>query len=201
MANNTVDTAFGILGRDPARAARFGHAMSIYATKPEYAPRWLVDHYAWDALVSLQKLSKVNVLAIGGGSYAHVVVELVQRFENLDITIQDLPAMLPTTSDSKAAEGPVPSNLQDRVDLAPTDDLFAPQTARDNDVILLRWVLHMWPNKYCIRLLRAQIPALKHGVKLIIQDSCLPEPGTVALWREQDLRSATLIPSTHTVQF
>ncbi|RYO94412.1 hypothetical protein DL762_000508 [Monosporascus cannonballus] len=45
LANNTIAPAFAILGSDPARAARFSYAMSIYSTKPEYSPAFLTDHY------------------------------------------------------------------------------------------------------------------------------------------------------------
>ncbi|RYO82876.1 hypothetical protein DL762_006397 [Monosporascus cannonballus] len=63
-------------------------------------------------------------------------------------------------------------------------------TARGIDAFLIRWVLHILRQKYCLRLLRAQIPALRPGARVLIQDVCMPEPGTVALWREQDLRAS-----------
>ncbi|RYP61899.1 hypothetical protein DL770_009691 [Monosporascus sp. CRB-9-2] len=204
LANNTVAPAFTILGRDPARAARFAYAMSIYSTKPEYSPAFLADHYDWEALVASteglqqqQQQQPVRVIAVGGGGYIHVAIELVRRFANLDVTVQDTAAALPPpvrrqgdNNNENDGEGVVPAELRSRLRLAAVDDLFAPQSARGIDVFLVRWVLHLWPNKYCLRLLRAQIPALRPGARVLIQDVCMPEPGTVALWREQDLRAS-----------
>lgn len=207
LANGTVASTLAILGSDPARAARFGRAMSIYATKPEYAPSYLTEYYDWGGLVpvappqggdggSQQQQAPVRVLAIGGGSYLHVVVELVRRFANLDVTVSDTAATLPALPDRDAA---VPADVRGRLHLAAVDDLFAPQQPPPDpdsdsgseppvDVVLLRWVLHIWPDKYCVRLLRAQIPLLRPGARLVIQDAIMPEPGAVPLWREQDLR-------------
>ncbi|RYP66866.1 hypothetical protein DL769_005898 [Monosporascus sp. CRB-8-3] len=207
LANNTIAPAFTILGSDPARAARFAYAMSIYSTKPEYSPAFLTDHYDWEALITSteglqqrqqhQQQQPVRVIAVGGGGYIHVAIELVRRFANLDVTVQDMAAALPPAvrrqgdnNNENDGEGVVPAELRGRLRLAVVDDLFAPQTARGIDVFLIRSVLHLWPNKYCLRLLRAQIPALRPGARVLIQDVCMPEPGTVALWREQDLRAS-----------
>ncbi|KAI0428312.1 S-adenosyl-L-methionine-dependent methyltransferase [Xylaria sp. FL1042] len=81
----------------------------------------------------------------------------------------------------------VPPELGTRVSFS-AHDLFAPQTVKAQ-VLLLRWTLHNWSDDNCIRILRAQIPALGTGSRLIIQDTCMPSPGTVSLWKEKDLRS------------
>lgn len=148
--------------------------MSIYATKPEYSAVFLTDHYDWTSL------GPVEVVAVGGASHLQVLIELARRFDNVQVTVQDAP---PIVSQFHNA---VPTELECRLRLAP-HDLFAPQTAPGN-ILLLRWTLHLWSNEYCKKILRAQIPALGPNTRMIIQDSCMPEPGTVALWKEQDLR-------------
>lgn len=148
--------------------------MSIYATKPEYSAAFLTDHYDWASL------GPVEVVAVGGASHLQVLIELARRFDNVQVTVQDAP---PIVSQFRNA---VPTELEGRLRLA-AHDLFAPQTAH-GDILLLRWTLHLWSNEYCKKILRAQIPALEPNTRMIIQDSCMPEPGTVALWKEQDLR-------------
>jgi hypothetical protein len=42
--------------------------------------------------------------------------------------------------------------------------------------------------------LRAQLPGLQPGAKLIIQDTLLPEPGTASLLKERSLRFVSQLP-------
>jgi hypothetical protein len=53
------------------------------------------------------------------------------------------------------------------------------------EVYHFRWIFHNWPDKYCIMLLRAQIPALKAGARVVIQDFVVPESGTVPYYQER----------------
>lgn len=148
--------------------------MSIYATKPEYSAAFLTDHYDWASL------GPVHVVAVGGASHLNVLIELARRFDNVQVTVQDAPHIVSQFHDA------VPAELEGRLRLV-AHDLFAPQSAH-GDILLLRWTLHLWSNEYCKKILRAQIPVLGPNTRMIIQDSCMPEPGNVALWREQDLR-------------
>ncbi|KAL1848712.1 hypothetical protein Daus18300_013502 [Diaporthe australafricana] len=178
LANGKEASAFEIIGSDPERAARFATAMSIYATKPEYSASFLTDHYDWASL------GPVQVVAVGGGSHLQVLIELARRFDNLEVTLQDASPVVTQCKDA------VPAELEGRLHLA-AHDLFAPQNT-PGDILLLRWTLHLWSNEYCKKILRAQIPALGPNTRMIIQDSCMPEPGTVALWKEQDLRASDI---------
>jgi hypothetical protein len=66
-------------------------------------------------------------------------------------------------------------------------DFFAPQTVQA-DVIYYRWALRNWSDKYCILALKAQIPMLKPGARVIIQDVIMPEPGAAPMWKERIAR-------------
>src|SRR4051812_21002959 len=68
-----------------------------------------------------------------------------------------------------------------------TQDFYAPQTVQA-DVVYYRWSLRCWADKYCILALKAQVPALKPGARVIIQDVILPEPGAAPLWKERNAR-------------
>jgi hypothetical protein len=57
-------------------------------------------------------------------------------------------------------------------------DFFTPQVVKDADVYIYRWIFHNWQDEQSIQILRAAIPALKSGAKILINDGCLPVPGT-----------------------
>lgn len=155
------------------RASRFANAMKIFATRPDYDPSYITDHYDWAAL------GQAQVVDIGGGR-GHIARCLARRFQDLNIIVQDMDKVI------ENAETELEEDVRDRVTFM-IHDLFAPQTVQA-DVFFLRWVLHNWPDGYCVMILRALVPVLRPGVKIIIQETLLPEPGSVALWREKYLR-------------
>lgn len=63
-------------------------------------------------------------------------------------------------------------------------------------VYLFRWILHNQSDIYAIPMLRALIPALKKGAKVVINDHCLPEPGQESLWDEKIIRTMDLVMLT-----
>lgn len=87
VANNTTESIYAVLGGDPERASRFGHAMMAYATKPEHSPSYITDYYGWASLGPAQ------VVHIGGGQ-GHFAIALASRFSNLSFTVQDMAQMI-----------------------------------------------------------------------------------------------------------
>lgn len=63
-------------------------------------------------------------------------------------------------------------------------DYFTPQPVVGADVYLYRFVFHNLYDEKAIDVLRAAIPALKTGAKILINDECLSEPGEVR-WRDE----------------
>jgi hypothetical protein len=84
----------------------------------------------------------------------------------------------------------VPDALVDRVRLT-THDFFTPQT-EVADVYFFRMIFHGFADKYCVRILRALIPALKKGARIVINDGALPEPGTAGYIEERTMRTMDL---------
>lgn len=152
---------------------RFAGAMQAYAESPGLDIRYALDNYDWAAL------GKALVVDIGG-SRGHVAMGIAKRFDNLSIQVQDMEPVV------DGAELGVPEEFKGRVTFQATN-FFAPQTVAA-EVYFFRWILHNWSDKYCRLILQAQIPMLKPGSRLLIQDICMPEPGQIALWRERDLR-------------
>ncbi|KAK8130698.1 hypothetical protein PG999_003078 [Apiospora kogelbergensis] len=67
-------------------------------------------------------------------------------------------------------------------------ELFDQQNVQA-DVYFFRWVFHNWSDKYCVRILRAQIPALRRGSRLLVQESLMPETTSVCCGAERSSRS------------
>lgn len=57
--------------------------------------------------------------------------------------------------------------------MAMNSDFFTPQPVTA-DVYYLRWILHNWPDKYCVEILRNLRPALKPGAMIVIHEQVLP---------------------------
>lgn len=149
--------------------------MAIQWELPGYQLEYLLDGYDWAGL------GNVKVIDIGGFR-GRISIALAERFSNLNMLVEDM------GMNEKEAHAAVPANLKDRVNFL-IHDMFEPQTV-SADVYYIRQVLHDWPDKYSIKVIRQQTPCLKKGAKLLLNESLLPEqPGSsLPLWREKDLR-------------
>ncbi|KAL8805329.1 MAG: hypothetical protein Q9182_002003 [Xanthomendoza sp. 2 TL-2023] len=68
-------------------------------------------------------------------------------------------------------------------------DFFQEQPIKGAEIYTLRWILHDWSDKYAARILRALIPALKPGAKVLVLESVLPAPGELSAYQEKAYRS------------
>lgn len=120
-----------------------------------------------------------------GGSTGHVSIYLSRKFPHLNFLVQDLASTILSTPD-------LPPDVKERVSLV-EHDMFTSQPMLGADVYFLRFVMHDWPDFCCIRILQNPIPALKKGAKVVIQLHLLPEPGTLGLLQEMQIRSMDAI--------
>ncbi|KAI8932008.1 hypothetical protein NX059_010904 [Plenodomus lindquistii] len=97
-----------------------------------------------------------------GGSAGHDDAVLAKKFPNLKIVVQDLPEVAPVF------EKEFPVELKDRVSFV-THNLFHPQPVTA-DIYMLKWILHDWPQVESVAILRALIPALKPGARILFID-------------------------------
>jgi len=67
-------------------------------------------------------------------------------------------------------------------------DFFSVQEVKDVDSVLIRYVFHNWPDAYCTKIFRNLIPALKKGARIVVQDYLLPEPNTLSLFKERQIK-------------
>lgn len=174
LANNTTGSLYDVIAENPERAVRFANAMKVMTSKPEFDLCYGTDYYDW---ASLGEAQVVDV----GGAKGHFAMALARRYSKLRIVVQDM---------ANVVENADVGDLRERVRFM-AHDLFDRQTICA-DVFFFRWIFHNWSDQYCIRILKAQVPALKSGARLIVQEAFMPETGTVARWKERDFRYVTL---------
>jgi len=75
-------------------------------------------------------------------------------------------------------------------------DFFCRQPVVAADVYLFRWVFHDWPDHYVVRILRAQVPALRKGSRILVNESLSARPGTLPLSLERTVRFIDLLMLT-----
>lgn len=148
--------------------------MSLFGFDEGYAPDHLVNHYPWAAIGT-------GVVVDVGGSQGTFSIPIAQRFPDLHCIIQDRAEIVASHAQH------IPPELTDRVTFM-THDFFTEQPVKNADVYLFRWVFHDWSDKYSIKILRALVPALKDGARIVIHEYILPEPGVLSSYQERTLR-------------
>ncbi|KAI1321704.1 S-adenosyl-L-methionine-dependent methyltransferase [Xylariaceae sp. FL0255] len=179
LMNNGRGEFYDIIASDPKRAMRFSGSMKTFANSPAYDPRFIVENYHWGFLKPGAHIVDM------GGARGHIAVAIARRFPSLKVTVQDLGRVI------EGAEADVPPELRDHVHFM-EHNLFEPQPVHGADFYYIRWVLHNWSDQNAIKLLRALVPILRKGSRVIINETYMPEPRKVALWRERNLRSVDL---------
>ncbi|RDW94052.1 uncharacterized protein DSM5745_01374 [Aspergillus mulundensis] len=167
----------------PDMAQRFGKAMAAFTDAHGNAPSFLAKNYPWEAINN----GNGTVVDLGGAK-GHVSALLAHQFPNLQFVVQDMPEVI-----AGAAEA-LPEDLQGRVKFQ-AHDFFTEQKVHA-DVYLLRNILHNWSDTYSIRILRALIPALRPGSRIVLHDYILPQPGTMSRMKEMAVRDMDLIMLT-----
>lgn len=67
-------------------------------------------------------------------------------------------------------------------------NFMEPQPVVGADVYFFRWIFHNWSDKYCVKILKNLIPALKEGSKIVVSDAVLPVPGERPRKLEYEIR-------------
>ena len=148
--------------------------MKYFQSAPGFEAAQVIDGFDWDVV-------KDGTVVDVGGSHGVVSIELARRFSSLHFIVQDREEVVAESSQM------VPEDVADRVTFM-AHDFFTEQPVKNADVFFFRWILHNWSDKYCVRILRALIPALKPGARVLIQDILLPEPGTMHYYHERKMR-------------
>ncbi|KAH7081198.1 putative O-methyltransferase [Paraphoma chrysanthemicola] len=175
LANNTSKSFYQVLGEDPARAKRFALAMDFFAQDPGYAMTHVVNSFEWSALPN--DASIVDL----GGSTGDLAFTLSATYPEFKIIVQELPEVVAQATARPGVNVTFEAH-----------DFFTEQPVHGAAVYIFRWVLHNWPDKHCIQVLRALIPALVKGAKVLVMDFVMPEPGLLPNEIERKLRAMDL---------
>lgn len=181
VAHDTDKSFFAFLSGRPERLRVFASVMRYITQRPELGPELVVQAYPWGDLP--EGATVVDV----GGSHGLVSIELARRFPGLQFVVQDLDEPVVRNADARK-----PAEVAGRVQFM-THDFFREQPVRGADVYFLRAVLHNWSDGYAVKVLRALIPALKKGAKVVVNDVVMAEAGSVPKPMELKTRISDLI--------
>lgn len=150
------------------------NGMSAIDWVPGYNINLLPTVYDWASLGD----SDVKIVNIGG-AMGQAAIELAKKFSNFKFVVQDSAAMM-------GGGALVPAELKERITFQ-EHELFAPQT-ENAPVYFFRMAFRGLGDRLAEQVLKAQIPALEAGTKILIQDVVMPEHDAVPLWRERTQR-------------
>lgn len=170
LTNATDVPMMKVIAQDPRRAQQIGKAMAFLHSRPGESEQHLIDNFSWDGVTQL-----VDV----GGAKGTVATAIARRAPGIKCVVQDRAEVVKDTE--------VPEDLKDRLQLMP-HDFFEEQPVKGADVYLVRNVLHDWPDKYAAKILGNLIPSLKKGARVLVNDRCLPLPGTLSPYQARQPR-------------
>ncbi len=165
----------------PERAGRFAGAMKWLGHAPAFSPQGLVDVFPWAPTSNGSQFTVVDV----GGGLGHVSLALAasEQGSKAQFIIQDLGDIVAQGQSAL----PNDKDLQEKIHFQ-VHDFFEEQPVHGADVYLLRMILHDWSDKYAIKILRALVPALKPGAKVVINDRVIPGRHQVHYLEEREAR-------------
>ena len=170
--NENEQEFFAQISGDPQRMQRFADTMHVLGSTREFELNDTLDSLGIEQ-------NQPQLLIDVGGSHGFVSIAMLHRFPKLRCIVQDLPEVI-----SKAR---IPQGMEDRL-IFESHEILEKQSVRGADICFLRSILYDWNDEHAIQIIRNLIPSLREGSRVIINDICLPEPGTTSLEREQFIR-------------
>ena len=126
-----------------------------------------------------------------GGSTGHVSIALAESFPSLRFVVQDLPDVV-SNSIKRLEVRQLPLSVTTRIQFQ-GHSLFDMQPVKGAAVYLLRQILHDWPDRKAVQILRSIVPALGPRSKIFIADIVLPKAGSIPATEEQVMRCNDLL--------
>ncbi|KZM27336.1 O-methyltransferase [Ascochyta rabiei] len=181
LAEGTDFDIFVTMKTDPKRSARFDNAMRAFQALPGWEAGSALEGFNW---ASLDSAATVVDVGGGDGTFARA---LAGRYPSLNtIIIQDSPDVVVRAKDL------IPAELLTRVK-AQAHDFFKPQPVQGADVYFLRKILHDWPDSAAVAILKQIVPAMKPSSRIILNEECVPAPGTLPNLKEWETRSRNML--------
>ncbi|KAJ3495133.1 hypothetical protein NLG97_g3614 [Lecanicillium saksenae] len=179
--NNNVPF-FEFIQSDHARMKRYELAMKSHGDRDGFDLSHTIKGYPWSELGTAQ------VIDIGGNQ-GHVSFALAEAFPQLSFIVQDKPELR-----TEKTIGRVPEHLASRVQLT-AHDCLTPQPV-EADVYFFRHVFHVFSDKYAVEALKALVPVMRPGARVVIHDYVLPPPGVLSQSDEKSVRTMDLLMRT-----
>ncbi|KAI2615091.1 S-adenosyl-L-methionine-dependent methyltransferase [Hypoxylon sp. NC1633] len=179
LANNTSKSMYEFLSDYPERSSRFANMMVCLTRGRAFDLRFVTDFYPWEQ-------HSGGTFVDVGGSQGSVCVALARKFPSMSFVVQDLKSVV------EEAREIVPSDVASRVSFM-AYDFFTLQPVSNADVYFFRWIFHNWSDKYCVKILRNLIPALKPGARIMVSEAILPGPDEIPKGAETRMRSFDLV--------
>lgn len=120
-----------------------------------------VSHHIFPITLKPSTESSTNAQQLGG-SAGHDAFALAKKYPNLKITVCDLPKV------ESVFDKSLPADLSGRVSFL-AHDFFKPMPVKA-DLYLIKLILHDWPDRQCVEILRGLRSALKPGAKVLFVD-------------------------------
>lgn len=151
------------------------------ASVPGNDPHLLLTAYPW---ASLGAATVVDV----GGSAGYISSMLTDAYPALHLVVQDLPFTIKQVIASKSL-----THTDGRL-IFQAQDFFEENQVKGADVYLFRWILHNWPDAHVMQILRALIPALKPGARVLVNDNVGPgQAGILPHFTERFVREMDMV--------
>ncbi|KAH3999594.1 hypothetical protein HBH98_085830 [Parastagonospora nodorum] len=179
IAHNIRDDAFKLWEKDPARIAQFSNAMAFLHAGSGFQPSEVLSSLSVSG-------SNTSVFVDVGGSTGHVSIQIARSNPKWKFIVQD------SSETVTLAKSQVPEDVKDQLSFQ-VHDFWTEQPVRGADVYFFKTIFHDWSDTYSVKILRALIPALKEGARIIIADICIPPRGAVSLYKEQWMRGLDLV--------
>ncbi|KAF1963910.1 S-adenosyl-L-methionine-dependent methyltransferase, partial [Bimuria novae-zelandiae CBS 107.79] len=181
LAEGTDVDIFETMKKDPKRSARFDNAMRAFQSLPGWEAGSAIEDFHW---ASLDPAATVVDVGGGDGTFARA---LAARYLSLStIIIQDSPDVV------ARAEELIPAEMRSRVKVQ-AHDFFKPQPVQGADVYFLRKILHDWPDSAAVTILKQIVPAMKPSSRIVLNEECVPAPGTLPNLKEWQTRSRNML--------
>lgn len=160
--------------------------MSLFSDGIGLSPSFLVQGYPWSAVGNDGRGTVVDV----GGSRGFQCVAIAQNFPDLHFVVQDLPDMI------DGAKYTLPANVESRIRFM-NHDFFTEQPV-SADIYLFRIIFHNWSDANVVKILKATVPAMQSGSRIVVNDYLIPEPGVLPPTKEREVRYVFIVPSMAT---
>lgn len=181
-AMQTDQHHFQWLESHPQLQAAFNSVMG--AQKMIRTEQWF-EYYPVSEKLNVESPDGVLLVDIGGGQ-GHDLIDFHVRHPNLPgkLILQDLPVVI------KGVKEPLPLGIESQ-----EYDFFNPQPVKGARAYYLRTVLHDWPDKQALEILKIIREAMGDESVLLVNEGCMAETGVSLFKAQVDFDMMTLFAS------